>query len=156
MEISDRKIIYDYDYLAPPPSGLFSDRLHQVYYAYLYYLLSLDYLFLQQLWYYFPNCVYPNPPCQLSLWEETGAPGENPRLLAEHWLTLFTWVRSENPTHDLRGERRLFWRLRHRSPQDPQPGAAAKNATIGPPAGIEPAAPRLRCNVDDYLLHDGA
>jgi hypothetical protein len=25
------------------------------YYAYLYYLLSLDYLFLQQLWYYFPN-----------------------------------------------------------------------------------------------------
>jgi hypothetical protein len=25
----------------------------------------------------------PNPPCQLSLWEETGAPGENPRLSAE-------------------------------------------------------------------------
>ena len=24
--------------------------------------------------------VYPNPPCQLSLWEETGALGENPRL----------------------------------------------------------------------------
>jgi hypothetical protein len=24
-----------------------------------------------------------NPPCQLSLWEETGVPGENPRLLAE-------------------------------------------------------------------------
>ena len=23
------------------------------------------------------NCVYPNPPCQLSLWEETRAPGEN-------------------------------------------------------------------------------
>jgi hypothetical protein len=32
---------------------------------------------------YFLNCVYPNPPCQLSLWEETGAPGENPRLSAE-------------------------------------------------------------------------
>jgi hypothetical protein len=29
-----------------------------------------------------------------------------------------TWVRSENRTHDhdLRGERRLLWRLRHRSP----------------------------------------
>jgi hypothetical protein len=51
----------------------------------LYSLLSLDYLFLPQLWYYFPNYVYPNPPWQLSLWEETGAPGENPRLLAECW-----------------------------------------------------------------------
>ena len=55
------------------------------YYAYLYYLLSLDYLFLQQLWYYFPNYSmfigpYPNPPWQLSLCEETRAPGENPRL----------------------------------------------------------------------------
>ena len=25
----------------------------------------------------------PNPPCQLSLWEETGVPGENPQLSAE-------------------------------------------------------------------------
>jgi hypothetical protein len=25
----------------------------------------------------------PNPPCQLSLWEETGVPGGNPRLSAE-------------------------------------------------------------------------
>ena len=25
----------------------------------------------------------PNPFCQLSLWEETGLPGENPRLSAE-------------------------------------------------------------------------
>jgi hypothetical protein len=24
-----------------------------------------------------------DPPCQLSLWEETGVPGENPRLSAE-------------------------------------------------------------------------
>ena len=24
-----------------------------------------------------------NPTCQLSLWEETGVPGENPQLLAE-------------------------------------------------------------------------
>jgi hypothetical protein len=28
---------------------------------------------------YFPNCIYPNPLCRLTLWE-TGAPGENPRL----------------------------------------------------------------------------
>jgi hypothetical protein len=34
----------------------------------------------------------PNSPCQHSLWEETGAPGENPRLSVECWLTLFTWV----------------------------------------------------------------
>jgi hypothetical protein len=57
-----------------------------------------------------------NPPCQLPLWEETGAPAENPRLSAERWLILFTWVRSENRTHGLRSERRLLWRLRHRSP----------------------------------------
>ena len=97
------------------PLRLFSDRLHQVYYAYLCYLLSLDYLSLQQLWYYFLNCVYPNPPCQLSLWEETRAPGENPRLSAERWQTLF---RGENRTHDLRGERLkrgLLCRLRHQS-----------------------------------------
>ena len=55
--------------------GLFSDRLH----------LSLDYLFLQQLWYYFPNYVYP--------------PGEKPRLSAERWQTLFTWVHIENRAH---------------------------------------------------------
>jgi hypothetical protein len=31
-----------------------------------------------------PFCLtHPNPPCQLSLWEETGVPGGNPRLLAE-------------------------------------------------------------------------
>jgi hypothetical protein len=29
---------------------------------------------------YFLNCVCPNGPCQLSMWEETRAPGENPRL----------------------------------------------------------------------------
>jgi hypothetical protein len=42
----------------------------------------------------FPLTYVPNPPCQLSLWEETGVPGENPRLSAERWLfflTLFTW-----------------------------------------------------------------
>jgi hypothetical protein len=43
-------------------------------------------LSLQQLWYYFLNYVYPNPSYQLSLWEETRAPGENPRLSTERWL----------------------------------------------------------------------
>ena len=32
----------------------------------------------------------PNPPCQLSLWEETGLPGGNPRLSAERWLLIFS------------------------------------------------------------------
>jgi hypothetical protein len=80
-----------------------------VLYAYLITCLAQIILSLQQLWYYF---VYPNPPCQLSLREETRATGENPRLSAERWLILFTWVRSENRTHDLRGERHLLWRLR--------------------------------------------
>jgi hypothetical protein len=60
------------------------------YYAYLCYLFSLDYLSLYNNCDYLLNCVYPNPPCQLALWEETGAPGENPRLLAERRATLFT------------------------------------------------------------------
>jgi hypothetical protein len=34
----------------------------------------------------------PNQPCQHSLWEETGVPGENPRLSAERWPALFTWI----------------------------------------------------------------
>ena len=38
----------------------------------------------------------PNPPCQLSLWEETGVPGENPRLRQSVDFLLFShedWVR---------------------------------------------------------------
>jgi hypothetical protein len=62
-------------------------------------LHRLDYLSLQQLWYYFLNCVYPNPSSQPSMWEETGTHGENPQLSVECWLTLFTWVRSKNRTH---------------------------------------------------------
>ena len=31
----------------------------------------------------------PNPSCQLSPWEGTGVPGENPRLSAERWLYSF-------------------------------------------------------------------
>ena len=92
-----------------PTSGLFSYRLHQV--------LRLPKLptKLSKTIYFYNNCditfltmFYPNPPCQLSLWEETRAPGENPRLSAERWQTLFTWVHSESRTHDLRGERRSF------------------------------------------------
>jgi hypothetical protein len=90
------------------PHWGFSVANYIEYYVYLYYLLSLDYLFLQQSWYFFPNYVYPNVPCQLSLWEETGATGENPRLSAERWhaypFHTHTWVHSENRTHDLRGE----------------------------------------------------
>jgi hypothetical protein len=43
-----------------------------------------------------PLTYVPNPPRQLSLWEETAAPGENPRLSAERRLLLFSyedWVR---------------------------------------------------------------
>ena len=57
----------------------------------------------------------PNPPCQLSLWEETGVPGENPRL--SPLTILFShedWVRVHNKmnltgdrTRNLRGERRV-------------------------------------------------
>jgi hypothetical protein len=88
---------------------IWSNALYIKYYTYLITYLAWTFLSLQQLWYYFLNCVYPNPPCQLSLWEETGEPGENPRLSTDRWLTLFTWVRSENRTHELRGERRLLW-----------------------------------------------
>ena len=49
------------------------------------------------------KCVYPDPSCQLSLWEEiTGAPGENPRVSTRRWLIHFTWVLSKNRTHELR------------------------------------------------------
>jgi hypothetical protein len=47
----------------------------------------------------FPLTYVPNPPCQLSLWEETGVPGGNPRLSAERWLLLFThedWRNRDN------------------------------------------------------------
>jgi hypothetical protein len=66
--------------------------LHQVLCLPINYLLSLDYFIFTTN----------------SLWKETREPGENPQLSAERWLTLFTWVRSENQTcaHDLRGERR--------------------------------------------------
>ena len=72
---------------------LWSNALY-MYYTYTYnYLLSLDYFILTTIMIllFLINCVYPNPLCQLSLWEETGAPWENPRLSAERWPTLFTY-----------------------------------------------------------------
>ena len=39
----------------------------------------------------------------------------NARFSAEHRLTLFTSVPSENRTHELRGGKRFVWPLRHRS-----------------------------------------
>ena len=62
-------------------------------YAYTYYsahsprgfsvaLLSLT-IYIYRFHHYFPITINPNPPCQLFLWEETGEPGENPRLSAE-------------------------------------------------------------------------
>ena len=44
-----------------------------------------------------PMALKPNPPCQLSLWEETGVPGENPRL-----STSFTHMINESCFKGLR------------------------------------------------------
>ena len=55
--------------------GIFSSRLHQV---------TKPPIFLT---------INANPPCQLSLWEETREPGENPRFSAV--LTNSSHVRSD-------------------------------------------------------------
>ena len=61
------------------------------YINYLSYLLSLTiYIHIFNFVFIIFLTIYPNPPCQLSLWEETGEPGENPRLSAECWRTLPT------------------------------------------------------------------
>jgi hypothetical protein len=60
----------------------------------------------------------PNPPCQLSLWEETGVPGENPRLSAERFL-LFShedWVRVTMEKFSLRFEPATLEHSRTQSP----------------------------------------
>ena len=55
------------------------------------YILQLDYFIITIIVITFSTaCGYTNSPCQISLWEETGAPEENPRLSAEGLLTLFT------------------------------------------------------------------
>jgi hypothetical protein len=63
--------------------GLFSDRLQQALRFYLCYLLILDYWSLQQLWYYFPNCVFfilTHSAYLRALWEETGTRGAEKTL----------------------------------------------------------------------------
>ena len=65
-------------------SSLLRDFSVSDYTKYLSYLLSLA-IYIYSFPRYFPN--NPNPPCQLSLWEEIGEPGENPRLSAECWRT---------------------------------------------------------------------
>ena len=60
--------------------------LHQVF-RLPNYIISIYYLIFPTIVICFLNCVHPNPPCQPSLWEETGAPGENPRLSAVRALT---------------------------------------------------------------------
>ena len=42
----------------------------------------------------------PNPPCQHSMWEETGVPWENPRISVEHWLSLLTWMSRSSPKRE--------------------------------------------------------
>ena len=59
------------------------------YIKHLRYLIILNYLYLQFFLIIFLT-INPNPPCQLSLWEKTGEPGENPRLSAECRRTLPT------------------------------------------------------------------
>ena len=70
------------------PLGLFSGRLHQVPKR-----LHISHTFKLSIFTVFPIIfvtINPYTPCQLSLREETGAPGENPRLSAECWRTLST------------------------------------------------------------------
>jgi hypothetical protein len=58
--------------------------------------LRPDYFIFEQLWYYFFNCVYPNPPCQFSPWKETGAFEENPR----HWAALTHYLKVSFHNHE--------------------------------------------------------
>jgi hypothetical protein len=79
--------------------NFFSDTYINCSRIYMYYLvLSLDYVSIYlalptragspQQHNYANYCgpFLPNSPCQLSLWEETGVPGGNPRLSAERIL----------------------------------------------------------------------
>ena len=51
--------------------------------------------------------ILAHPPSQLSLWEETGEPGENPRLSVECWQTLPTLDTGIEPMTSVVGGRRL-------------------------------------------------
>ena len=77
--------------------------------------LSLTYIY--RFYFIIFLTMNPNPRCQISLWEKTGAPGENPRLSAECWRTLPTWGQmfdTRARTFDLRGGRMSF--------EPPKPG----------------------------------
>jgi hypothetical protein len=80
-------ISYDIPYFMILASGAASNsrrrafaRNVEILLIYLFYLAGQGHhnSICQLLW-----ALLPNPPCQLSLWEETGVPGENPRLSAE-------------------------------------------------------------------------
>ena len=45
----------------------------------------------------------PNPPCQHSLWEETGVPGENPRLSVEVLFSHKSVARIEPTISEVKG-----------------------------------------------------
>jgi hypothetical protein len=49
------------------------------------------------------NSVYPDLPCQLPCGTKPEQLEENPQLSADCWLTLITWVSSENQSHKIRG-----------------------------------------------------
>jgi hypothetical protein len=71
-------------------------------------------LFLQQLWYYFPNCVYP---CQFPC----GRKPECPEKTHNFWQSIDRLYSHESiakiePTISALGERHLLRRLHHRSP----------------------------------------
>jgi hypothetical protein len=64
-------------------------------------------LSLQQLWYCFLNCVYSNPR---HVNFSCGKKPEHPEKIHDFRQSVdwfFTWVGSENPTHELRGEMKV-------------------------------------------------
>jgi hypothetical protein len=84
------QVLYNYFMVSvfgwPDPNTGFDQSEHALYTCYfIIYAYQITYfayiLSSQQLWYYF--LTYPNPPCQHSPWDETGAPGENQQLSAE-------------------------------------------------------------------------
>jgi hypothetical protein len=82
---------------------MFKCALHQVFVSLITYL-AWNILSSQQLWYYFLNCVYPNPPCQLSCERKPEKTHDFRQSVG--WL-VFTVCRQRDGI----GERRLLWRL---------------------------------------------
>ena len=94
-----------------------SDLHLHVYMYYVYFAYSTQFFcFFLSLFFL---TIYPIPPLSTSLSEETGEPGENPRLSAECWPTLTTYdqmFEHKIRTLDLRGGRQSLWRQGHWSP----------------------------------------